>query len=527
MDKGSRICETGTKAHVGTPAGGSWSVVSGGGSIAGSTYTPADITSNTAVTVRYTTPSNGACVTAKTTDATFTVNFQDTAKNTVDTARICETGTKTLAGTPSGGSWSVVSGGGSISGTTYTPADVTSNTVVTVRYTIPVNGSCPISTSDAQFTVNSQDTAKNTVDTARICETGTKALVGTPAGGTWSVVSGGGTISGSTYTPADITSNTAVTVRYTTPSNGACVTAKTTDATFIVNYEDTAKNTIDTARICETGTKALSGSPSGGAWSIISGGGSISGTTYTPADIIANTAVTLRYTIPLNGACTAPKTADAAFIVNYQDTAKNIIDTAQICEVSTKALSGTPVGGTWSVVSGGGTISGSTYTPADVSSNTPVTIRYAIPSNGACVTAKTSDATFIVNFQDTARNIVDTARICETGTKSLAGTPSGGTWSVVSGGGSITATTYTPADVTANTAVTLRYTVPANGACVTAKTTDAIFIVNYQDTAKNMVDTAQLCEISTKPLIGTPAGGIWTIVSGGGSITVRHILQRM
>ncbi|WP_226789184.1 hypothetical protein, partial [Polaribacter reichenbachii] len=48
---------------------------------------------------------------------------------------------------------------------------------------------------------------------------------------------------------------------------------------------ETADNTTSTASITEDETKTLSGSPAGGTWSIVSGGGSITGTTYTPDDI--------------------------------------------------------------------------------------------------------------------------------------------------------------------------------------------------------------------------------------------------
>ncbi|WP_219634528.1 hypothetical protein, partial [Flavobacterium chungangense] len=106
---------------------------------------------------------------------------------TTTTTAICENTTKALSATPAGGSWSVVSGGGSISGTTYTPADVAANTSVTIRYTVAANGSCGATTSDVTFTVNPfAGTANNTTTTTAICENTTKALSATPAGGSWS-----------------------------------------------------------------------------------------------------------------------------------------------------------------------------------------------------------------------------------------------------------------------------------------------------------------------------------------------------
>jgi hypothetical protein len=79
------------------------------------------------------------------------------ADNTTATATINEGQTKNLTGTPSGGSWSIVSGGGSITGTTYTPADINTNTTVRIRYTIAANGSCAATSDDVTFTVTPVD----------------------------------------------------------------------------------------------------------------------------------------------------------------------------------------------------------------------------------------------------------------------------------------------------------------------------------------------------------------------------------
>lgn len=312
---GDPICETATKMLIGSPTGGTWSIVSGGGSISGTTYTPANVSANTTATVRYTIAANGACA-ATQSDVNFTVNVDNgAANNMTTTAAICESATKSLSATPAGGTWSIVSGGGSISGAIYTPADIASNTSVTIQYTTAVNGGCAATTSDVTFTVNSDPgAAMNTTSTAAVCETGTVSVMGTPSGGSWSVVSGGGSISGTTYTPANITSNTTVTVRYTIAANGACA-ATTSDASFLINsFDGTATSTTSTAVLCESATRVLSAIPSTGTWSVVSGGGSIAANVYTPANVTANTNVTLRYTVPANGACAATS-SDAIFDV--------------------------------------------------------------------------------------------------------------------------------------------------------------------------------------------------------------------
>ncbi|AUC18373.1 choice-of-anchor A family protein, partial [Polaribacter reichenbachii] len=75
------------------------------------------------------------------------------ADNNTSTASITEDETKTLSGAPADGTWSIVSGGGTINGSTYTPADINTDTDVTIRYTIAADGDCAATTDDVTFTV--------------------------------------------------------------------------------------------------------------------------------------------------------------------------------------------------------------------------------------------------------------------------------------------------------------------------------------------------------------------------------------
>ena len=284
--------------------------------------------------------NGGACITS------LTDNSGPSASNTTSTAAICENQTKSLVGTPGGGSWTIVSGGGSISGSTYTPPNVGSNTPVTVRYSV----SCPPSTSDRTFTVNVLQTASNTTSTAAICENQTKSLTGTPGGGSWTVVSGGGSISGSTYTPPNVASNTPVTVRYTIPANGGCPSS-TSNRTFTVNVLQTANNTTSTAAINDNQTKSLTGSPAGGSWSLVSGSGSISGSTFTPS---GPGSVTVRYTIAANGGCPA-STSDRTFTVNASASAVTATDTYGMMAFGTWTGSGVKGAGAVFVIYNDGT----------------------------------------------------------------------------------------------------------------------------------------------------------------------------
>ena len=127
--------------------------MSGGESITGSTYIPDAINTDTTVVIRYTIGADRSCA-ATFDDVTFTVTpiCPATAVNTTSTASISEGETRTLTGTPSGGSWSLVSSDGSILGSTYTADNINTNTTVVVSYTIVADGSCAASSDDVSFT---------------------------------------------------------------------------------------------------------------------------------------------------------------------------------------------------------------------------------------------------------------------------------------------------------------------------------------------------------------------------------------
>ena len=162
-----------------------WAVDSGGGSISGTgasvTYNPPDVSADTAVTVSCTVTATGDGTLAKdgTTDddtdteeftvrlvlpdATAPTTFAITAVDEVD-----EDETLTLTVTHSGGTydtidyiWQVLSGGGSISGTTatatYTPPSITVDTEVTVAVTGTARGTGTLARNTSFASTNDQE----------------------------------------------------------------------------------------------------------------------------------------------------------------------------------------------------------------------------------------------------------------------------------------------------------------------------------------------------------------------------------
>ncbi|HEX8016001.1 MAG TPA: DUF4402 domain-containing protein, partial [Flavobacterium sp.] len=264
----------------------------------------------------------------------------------------------------------------------------------------------------------------------------------------------------------------------------------------------------------------------GTTWTNITNGGVYSGATTGTLTITAATAAMNSYKYrdlvkQSNLACgptsrvanlcvlTTPTLTSPTPICSGSDAVFTITGTAGNVVTYTGAVSGT------ATIGSGGTV---TVTTLGVSPNT--TLNLTNVSNGTCSLAISVTRTVVVNSTAGApNNTTTTTAICENTTKALSATPAGGTWSVFSGGGSISGTTYTPANVTADTSVTIRYTIAASGSCA-ARSSDVIFTVNpFAGTANNTTSTTAICENTTKALSATPAGGSWSVVSGGGSIS--------
>ena len=280
---------------------------------------------------------------------TATVNC-NTANNTTSTAEIDENDTsKQLVGTPTGGTWSISSGGGSIDANNkYIPADIQSDTNVTITYTIAANGSCAGSTSDATFKVTA------------ICNDPVNTVSGNLVTNEQVRLN----ISGVSVTDSD---NDITSVRITV-SNGTLdviIRVSGTRNDVIVNGPGDLTIT-GTERAINSYLRTLSYTSNSGFYGI---------------DVV---------TIRTIDSCNSVDEDSFNITVNQIcEIANNSTLTTSITESETKNLTGTPAGGTWSITSGGGTIVNGVYTPANISSNTDVTIKYTISVNGSCV--ETSD----------------------------------------------------------------------------------------------------------------------------------------
>jgi hypothetical protein len=282
----------------------------------------------------------------------------------------------------------------------------------------------------------------------------------------------------------------------------------TATRTITVNQAATA-NAGGPDVVCQSGTPSaitLSGASVGGgattgAWSITSGGGSLSSTaqgpnpstvTYTPATNFTGTVTLTLTTNDPAGPCPAVSatrtiTVDLAATVNAGTT-------QTVCAGGTVTLAGT-IGGsatsaTWSAPSGtfsNPTSLTSTYTPSITSGTVTLTLTTNDPA-GPC-NAVTSTVVITVNQVATV-NAGAAQTICAGGTVNLngsvGGSATGGTWSGGTGGFNPNATkldaTYTPsaAEIAAGSVTLTLTTDDPPGPCPPAVSTVTITINRLQ-----------------------------------------------
>src|SRR5678810_844261 len=442
------------------------------------------------------------------------------------------------------GAWSIVSGAG---GTVTTPGSATSTflgtagTTYTLRWTIS-NAPCTASTNDVVITFNRNPTTANAGPDQNLCATtatmaGNIATVGT---GTWTLVSGAGTIT----TPGSPTSTiTALGVgpnvfRWTI-TNAPCtasfdeVTITRVAATTTANAgpDQTGAATCGLTSVTLAGNTPTVGT---GSWSIVSGTGGTITTPSSPTSTFTGTAgttYTLRWTIT-NPPC-ASSTDDVVITFNRIPTIADAGADQTICSpTATLAGNTATVGtGTWTLVSGAGTIT----TPNSPTSGItalgvgPNVFRWTI-TNAPCtasfdeVTITRVAATTIANAGPDQTGAATCGLTSVTLAANVA-TVGTGSWSIISGAGGTITTPSNPNSTftgTAGTTYTLRCTI-TNPPCASS-TDDVVITFNRIPTTADAGVDHNLCATTATMAgnIATVGTGTWTLVSGAGTITTPN-----
>ncbi len=291
--------------------------------------------------------------------------------------------------------------GGSIDGTKTLSDTAIKDAAKDLGESVPTQPAVTLSSISLNPTTGSVAT-NGTFNLATVVVTATysDASTKTVTGHTWSVKSGGGILSGSTYTPPT-TAGTAV-LTCTFIENGVTMTAdltvtitvpapvltaislNPTTGSVVTNGTFDLASVVVTATYSDASTKTVTGH----TWSVKSGGGSLSGSTYTPpttagtavltctfiengVTMTADLTVTITVPAPVLTAISLNPTTGSV-VTNGTFNLASVVVTATYSDASTKAVTGH----TWSVKSGGGILSGSAYTPPTTAGSAVLTCTF-------------------------------------------------------------------------------------------------------------------------------------------------------
>ncbi len=268
--------------------------------------------------------------------------------------------------------------------------------------------------------------------------------------------------------------------------------------------------------ICNTTITNLAGnnpSPGSGAWTLLSGTGTVTTPTSPTSGVTGLTvgsSSTFTWTIT-NGACVT--SSNVIVTVSSPATSNAGADQA-LCNTTTTNLAATGTG-TWSTFSGTGTAvtpSSATSTVNGLTIGSSTTMRWTV-TNGACVA--TSDMIISVSAPGSANAGSDQA-LCNATTTTLAAAGTG-TWTTASGTGVVTSPNNPNSGVTGLTVgstTVLTWTVSA-GAC---SGTDQVSIIVSAPATGSAGATQNLCGATTATLAATGTG-TWVKTSGTGTVT--------
>ena len=441
-----------TGGSLGTGANWEWYTGLCGGASVGSGTT---INVSPATTTTYYARAEGTCNTTACQSITVTVNTESTAPTSVTVAQtsICDGDMASM--TVSGGSlgsganwqWYTGSCGGTSvgSGTTLNQSPTSTTT-----YYVRAEGTCNTTAcTSITIMVNPIPTPSITSSGGDLCDGSSVNLTGTPAGGTWSVISGPGSIAADVLTA---TGTGTINIEYSVTTAGC--TGTETQSISAVAAGDASWSSPGT--ICESAgvidlTTLITGD-AGGTWS----GTGVTGTNFDPAGQNGNT-ITITYSI--GGAC--PDVVMQDITVDNAVTA-TWTQPAAICESATAidldALVTGSTGGTWS----GTGVSGSIFDPIGLSGMISVT--YSV-GGGSCADMLTQDIEVLTAPVAPVFEANDST-VCAGETVTLTGSGSGTVdYNVYSDAGGATLLGTAPLDVNPTTTTTYYLEAEATNGC--------------------------------------------------------------
>ena len=456
------LLATGAIALSGLPASGSWTVTaSPGGLTLNSSGTSGNFSGLAAGTsYTFTVSDNLGCISSASLTAVLNAQPVTPSTPTIGTITqptcIVNTGSVNLSNLPSTGTWTInISPSGSITGTGTSTTISNLASSGTFNFSVTNSDGCT-SLLTANVSINAIPTVPSAPVIGTITQpscltpTGSVDLSGLPAGN-WTITSspGGLTQSGNTASATfnGLSSNTTYT--FTVTNTTTICTSVASSNVVISLFSPTPPVTgIITQPTClvSTGTVALNGLPSSGAWTITaSPGGLTLNNSGTTANFTGLTSGSYTFSVTDNVGCVSA--ASSVAIINAQPITPSVPIIGTITQPScldntgSIELTGLPIGNwTISASPGGNTSgSGSIYTYASLPANTSYS--YTVTNDDGCTSIASSIATINTipasPLAPMAGSVTQPTCAIPDGNVDLSGLPLIGAWTITANPGGL------------------------------------------------------------------------------------------
>jgi choice-of-anchor A domain-containing protein len=358
--------------------------------------------------------------------------------------------------------------------------------------------------------------------------TGSVALNGLPASGTWTLTRSPGAVTTTgTGTTTTISGLAAGSYTFTVTNAAGCTSPATASAT--INAQPATPTAPVTGAVTQptctlaTGSVALSGLPASGTWTLTRTPGAVVTTgTGATTTISGLSAGSYTFTVANAAGCVSPASTSA--VVNAQPASPSAPVTGSITQptcalaTGTVALSGLPAG-SWTITAnpGNATLTGS-GTTANFAGLAAGSYTFTVTNAAGCTSPVSTSA--VVNAQPATPTAPVTGTVTQptcalaTGSVVLSGLPAG-SWTITRTPGAITTTgTGNSTTISGLAAGSYTFTVTNAAGCISPASTSAV--INSQPTtpAAPVVGTITqpTCAVATGSvnLSGLPAGA-WTL----------------